>query len=420
MCVLESISTHDRGGARDGGALSIHITNFQPSGTVHVCDRIHSCRFDHHLTYVHVHDRSSTGVRIRPTQDRRGVYVTRWARDVTEWSKAIAHTAPLAHDLASCYHDVVVNAVAMPPNKFARRSLATSTLVIFDMVLCVAGHAAGLLAGQTQPSTTQERKDTHATAAHLLKSARAAQASSHNAANKVPRSAVARQAADVQNLWLTLTVNSRTALKRPLLDSSWVVAARAGDQALQKWLTSKATLKPPRLPTASEADAAEVVRFRAEVSQLDARCDEVAEQSAAKWMKTEFGRRCSRFSMPAERPTVAAMDEDALATNLVPPHFFTTATVARLIRRRRASKSSSQLPWAALRAGSYDVAWLLLIHSTLEIAWAVADIDDSSLCIEIAHMHKGKGKPVAPVKSYRPLGLAHPLTSLRSDILRLR
>jgi hypothetical protein len=28
MCVLESISTHDRGGARDGGAIDIHITNF--------------------------------------------------------------------------------------------------------------------------------------------------------------------------------------------------------------------------------------------------------------------------------------------------------------------------------------------------------------------------------------------------------
>ena len=38
----------------------------------------------------------------------------------------------------------------------------------------------------------------------------------------------------------------------------------------------------------------------------------------------------------------------------------------------------------------------------------------------MAHMHKGKGKSTQDVPSYRPLGLAHPLTSLRSDILRMR
>ena len=41
-------------------------------------------------------------------------------------------------------------------------------------------------------------------------------------------------------------------------------------------------------------------------------------------------------------------------------------------------------------------------------------------CESKTHLHKGKGKPAQKQESYRPFGLAHPMTSLRSDILRLR
>ena len=47
-------------------------------------------------------------------------------------------------------------------------------------------------------------------------------------------------------------------------------------------------------------------------------------------------------------------------------------------------------------------------------------MDDGSLAIEVAHAHKGKQKPASQHASYRPLGLAHPLCCLRSDVLRLR
>ena len=56
----------------------------------------------------------------------------------------------------------------------------------------------------------------------------------------------------------------------------------------------------------------------------------------------------------------------------------------------------------------------------LECDWACADIDDAALDVELTHLYKGKQKPVDKHASFRPLGLAHPMTSLRSDVLRIR
>ena len=53
-----------------------------------------------------------------------------------------------------------------------------------------------------------------------------------------------------------------------------------------------------------------------------------------------------------------------------------------------------------------------MVQCALDITWAVADIDDDSLAIEVEHMYKGNRKRSEDPRSHRPLGMAHPMGPL--------
>ena len=73
-----------------------------------------------------------------------------------------------------------------------------------------------------------------------------------------------------------------------------------------------------------------------------------------------------------------------------------------------------------MRAAVRMEAWLSSVHGVLEANLTVAEIDDTSLVIEVEYAYKGKCKPTNVAGSFRPLGAAHPLSCLRSDIFGLR
>ena len=81
--------------------------------------------------------------------------------------------------------------------------------------------------------------------------------------------------------------------------------------------TANAAAKTPQLPTASDNQVRAIVRFRSEISRLDARCDAAAEEMAAKRMRTEYSRRSNRYSMAVEQSPNAASCEQEVHRNSI-------------------------------------------------------------------------------------------------------
>ena len=403
-----------------GGALDIHITNCRPASTVRVAESIPHCKSDHYLTHVCANYAAKESGPIEQARDARGVMVFEWLRDDRRWQQALSQDTDVASSIAHCNRAAAAHFVAHPPRKHVRRAVVTATQALADTLLCFTGSGAGLLRQQSAFHRLGKQLSGHHTAAnYMLQTA-------HNAFQELQALAATRigdavfeRAVRVQRNWLAI-MESAVVMLRPVLHASWLRAASQGEQALQTWFSRRARPMKHRLRTRSVADANAIIEFWARVSRLDRRCDATADAGASARMLAELSRRCRRLASAKDPAVVVAGSAEELSASRYPALFVSTATIARFIRRRKSSKASSTLPWAAFRAASSDEAWLALVHSSLELNFSTADIDDASLAIEIEHAFKGHGKLVTDKEAQRPLGIAHPMTSLRSDILKLR
>jgi len=408
-------ATHDR-----GGGLDIHITNIQTEEAAEVALPLVRCKSDHRLTTACCHKRAGPGAEMQDHRDVRGVEVFEWRRDEVQWRKALCPTQALTATLTASWRGVMARALLQPPRKSLRRAVATAVQVLFDMVFGCAGHAAGLMRRRQIP-TRAERDRPRQVVRHLLQDMRCMINQLRSEAEVEAADAGKWEWYQLQKTWLDLATRSRIHMQGPMLQSSWMQAARGGDVTLQRWFSVKAGHTSPRLPMRTDREAREVLEFRARIGTLDGRCDPVAEREATEKMRAEHRLRCSRVKMGSDPPWIEAPHDDDRRQSTEQAVFVNRDTVAGLIRRRSATKSSARLPWAAMRAAVHlDRDHLEMIHTALEITWAIYDVDEASLGIEIDHHHKGQGKPTTATKAYRPLGLVHPLMSLRSDILRIR
>ena len=414
---LASGPTHSR-----GGALDAHVTDCTPCGTVCVGKAIDGCPSDHLPTYVPVQRVASTGEVAGPVIDQRGVLVFEWVRDETRWRAALGALEELPLDLSYCYRAVAAEAVARPPRGSQRRAIATAALGLCDTLMCFAGHGARalLLKSQKGGKSVNSIKNYSGMADHIIGAARSDHQRLLATAACHPEAINFARAIQVQSNWQRIIEASRGRLEKPFLHQTWLQAAQGGDVALQRWFSSKAVRASPKLQTRSDQAALAIASFRADVGRLDTRCDSAAEEVAMGGWQAERCRRTCRLRTGRPLLETAAANRQELDCSLAPPLFTTSSTVCRLIRRRPARKASSKVTWAAMRAASASEPWLRLVHGVLELDWAVAEFDEGSLLIEVEHLHKGKGKPTDQESSYRPIGLAHPMTSLRSDVLRLR
>ena len=408
--VLETAATHIK-----GGALDVHITSTRPSGAAQVAPAIPGCPSDHFPTVAPTPFAIAPGVQTEPASNQRVIDVFAWRRDEPRWFAALTRLDCVAANMSACFHALAACAVLSPPRASQRSAVVTAVRVLFDVIVCHGGHAADLCRMCRQGA--QQR---NASADHLIKSARAEHQRLVSLASSHPADEQIASAARVQSNWVDVALASRSRLMRPFLHQSWIHAAAGGDASLQRWLSSQAARTNARLPTRTDREAACVVEFRSRIGRLDSRCCAAADEAAKTRMEAEKCRRTGRIRMRQAPPMIAARDNRELATSSIQPLFVTTATVATSIRRRPAGKASSKLPWAAMRAAASIAPWLELVHGTLEVDWAFVDFDDQSIEVEIEHLHKGRGKPADAPSSHRPLGIGHPLTSLRSDLLRLR
>ena len=225
----------------------------------------------------------------------------------------------------------------------------------------------------------------------------------------------------ILNFWHDIVANTSRRHCSKYLQQSWMTAVQSGECAIQRWLSSASQLAPPRIRTRTDSDARSLVRFCEQVGKLDPRCDVQSEVASKQAMIAEHRRRLHKLSSGSSPPTIIAPNTISLQKINATSLFITRPTLCQLVNKRTANTSSSILPWAAFRAAAkLGGPHLELIHAALECTWACAEMDVDGLKVELTHLHKGKQKPVDKNASFRPLGLAHPLTSLRSDILRLR
>ena len=198
--------------------------------------------------------------------------------------------------------------------------------------------------------------------------------------------------------------------------ASFETAVKSGSQAVFKWLANATKAASPSLQISSQTVAEEIRSFRQRVSQLDQRCCPIAEQAAVETAAGLLSRSRNSLLHGSDPPTAFGNQSDGGSAAL----FAAPSMVARLCRKRPASKASARLPIAAIRPASYDVTVCLFITALLDLVWARADISSSFASVEIAHLFKGGSRDPGAIKSFRPLGLAEPFLSIIVDLLHLR
>ena len=238
---------------------------------------------------------------------------------------------------------------------------------------------------------------------------------------KAPANSDLHNQARVLENWLEVARLANTRNSKSFLLQSWVDAVQNGEVAIQRWLSTASQLPPPRIHTRTDSEATSLLQFRSRIGQLDPRCHSLADEECNQSIRRLHGLMTRALKSGKCPPWIAASTAAQLEhSSVTAPLFVALPAVRSLISKRTANTSSSVLLWAAFKAAAAHNESLALVQTTLECTWACADMDDDALCIELTHLHKGKQKPVEQHSSYRPLGLAHPLTSLQADILRIR
>ena len=115
---------------------------------------------------------------------------------------------------------------------------------------------------------------------------------------------LASHAATLQS-WLDVAALANKRSCPPYFQQSWL-EARGGDVAMQRWLSSSSQLPSPRISIKTDEDAASLVLFRAQVGQLDHRCDPEAEVTATDFVKKERRHRLHMLSIGYNPPWLVA------------------------------------------------------------------------------------------------------------------
>jgi len=420
ITVLPSPATHNR-----GGALDIHGTNTFHPGEVGTVVTPSPCISDHRVSFVVTRFRLPSVEQQHSVADKRGVVVFDWSRDLQEWQKAWRPHSLLCRDVAkSIQHNAHV-LTCQPIQARPRRAVAAATQALIDAMVTLFGHTAGLL---RQRACRHAPRRAAGIADHMLNDLRETVRVASAMSAATPLDQTLADHANTLRYWFQQASIVNRGGCQPYLHQSWLEAVRKGEAGIQRWLSSSSQLASPRISTCADSQAASLVDFRARVGRLDPRCDAVADISATNFINDLAKRHTHAMAMGQLGTWIAAPSADLLCHSRTigdgPDYsslFVTRPTVRAFINKRLASTGSSFIPWAAFKAAAaMEGDFLELIHASLEITWAVADMDDESLHVELTHAHKGKQKPVDLHSSFRPLGQAHPLMSLRSDILGLR
>ena len=369
--VLNTGPTHNR-----GGALDIRIINMKPLSGVQMAQPLRQ------------------GTAVRDQRDQRGVSVFVWKRDDDLWRQALDPGAGLLTQVKNCFQDIAVHAVQQPPPKSLRSTVATATQLILDMIFDFMGIAAGMLCKKSARSSQHTGHiKTGSNIRFMISDMRLEVNRLAKLRAGHARDQELRHSQQVQQAWLDLAVASSKYQQKQLLQQSWVQAAKSSDMSIQSWLTMCSRTTSPRMSTATDAEVEQVLQTRAEIGRLDPRCDAEAEERAVSAMHVEHGKRRSRISNGRDTPwfSVGCQDKISLLNlgiNKEAQHFVAIPTLVRLILKRRSSKVSSRLPWAAYRAAAKNNGPVLIaVHSLLEITWATVEIDNSSMCVEVEHIY---------------------------------
>ena len=424
---LRTPATHSR-----GGALDIHFNNTLPEAGIVLHEPPPELPSDHMISSIAVLQSCPSPSQPTATGSPllRQLRVYKWCQDQAQWKSAWRQFTPLCNSISATFHYVAATATTAAPPKCLRCGIAQSTDVLINTVCSMAGSsAAGLLItrGSEVSSSRINRKSARNAHQHMLTEMALALDAARAAARTSPSDTMLQAIAECQERWLEIS-SLAAPRPQPLLHRSWLQALQQGNVALQRWLSSTSRLPPPRIPMESHTDATSLMAFRSQVGHLDPRCDDTAESTALAETTAQLSRHSARVVEGLAQPWIAAPSAQHLCcpnTDSNPLHaramFVAASTVSALITKRSNPTASAILPWSAMRAlAALGGPHLGQIHGALECTWALVDMADESLAVEIEHAQKGQQKPVDKHASYRPLGLAYPLFSLRSDLLRLR
>jgi hypothetical protein len=428
LTALETAATQRR-----GGGLDVHMTNTTPLGPVGLYDAPPGCPSDHKISSVAAMHMSPTGQSSHVSDIfLPNVLVFNWERDQAKWEAAWRKFGPLCKSVSSCLHYVAATATSDQLPQEKRKGLSHGCQAIVDVVCCLAGLSKGLLTTSAQRVGAKRTASASASRArhYMLADLAGSLEAARSAAAAAPGNASLAYNVTYLESWLdtAMLAHPPPLHSRPPLHASWLQAVSQGEVALQRWLSTVSRLSPLRIPMDDCEKARVLVEFRARVGRLDPRCDAQAEQAAVAKTRDLHRKHSNLLAAGRCPPTIFAPD----ARHLQCPAgqsvhgsynslFVTPATISALILKRPNKTASACLPWAALRALTVlGNEFLGIIHGCIECTWACADLDDDSIAIEIAHAYKGGQKPVKQHSSFRPLGQAHPLCSIRSDVLRIR
>ena len=190
------------------------------------------------------------------------------------------------------------------------------------------------------------------------------------ACKKTDDMALASQATTLSQ-WLGMASNACEAYAGgPHLQASWIAATKAGNAAIQRWLSAASKLQPPTIRIETICDAHTLMSFRARVGHLDHRCDPDAESDASTKIAAEQQDHTNRVRAGACKLWVvdtAGFPDKPQVFSAEAPFCVTMPTTRKLINKRTNGKASAVIPWSALRAlAAVSDRHLRLIHNAVE------------------------------------------------------
>jgi len=155
ITVLTSPATHNRGGALDIHGTNVGINSADTDNDVQIYTTPAPCISDHRLAFVHTPLPMEGGGPLQPSRDERGVFVFDWSRDQALWEAAWVPYFSICRAVADSIYIVVDSCVGQPCDTRTRRAFVLTMQAIFDTIVCLVGHIAGLLKLHSSPSVTR-------------------------------------------------------------------------------------------------------------------------------------------------------------------------------------------------------------------------------------------------------------------------
>ena len=403
---LPSAPTHVR-----GGTLDMHITTASHKQGVLVHD-LGRRLSDHFLVVAEAQFQAPGAASRRPPTARRQAGRVSWERSQQGWLEACKAERPLVDLLRTAIHEAAA-AVVQEGGEALQGCLVDVAALLIHSLIVQIGHQACLVKIHGRSRGGEARN--LARDLHSEQEARHASLAAH--AEEHPQDVQAQLDAVEAWAWLQqLRQELRRGVPSNLAAASFVKAARGGQAALDRWFTSETKVENPPLVVSTDQQAASLLSFRSQVALLDNRCSFGHDHAAISYADV-VRRQCRDTLKRAQAPPdPVAPPQDTGQAWL----FFSPATVARVMRKRKQAKSSACLPNGAL-AGLADfgpAVWLLM--ALADLVWAEADVGSILPVITISHLHKGKAKDPRLNSSFRPVGAADPVMSIIADLFHMR